>query len=249
MPQPQPWRLRPMRVLSLWVIGLLAGWVVLRPVIWVVGWQVMRDHQRVLDTFLNSGSDPAAVRAQLAELADSGAQRVADVLTPLVFCLVCALIVLFLVWLWRARANADVLRPGGQRRSPAMVVGSWFIPVVNLWFPKQHLDDIWTASAPDRRLGLLHGYWVAWLAWISWGLVTVVSAFLWGMSQAGALVARGVDVHSNAELTVVTGASETLFWVGAAGDVVGIAAAVLCGLVVRRITGFQDTARAAAARI
>jgi hypothetical protein len=70
--------------------------------------------------------------------------------------------VVFLVWLWRARLNAewigelDVLRGSvdGEvtpvvnlhRRSRGWVIGGWFCPVVNLWLPYQIVADI--ASGP-----------------------------------------------------------------------------------------------------
>ena len=52
----------------------------------------------------------------------------------------------FLVWLFRARANAEAIQPVLHRRGLAWLVLAWIVPVVNFWFPKQIVDDIWKTS-------------------------------------------------------------------------------------------------------
>jgi hypothetical protein len=55
------------------------------------------------------------------------------------------------------------------------VIGGWFCPVVNLWFPKQIVDDVIAASDPRtpprfsdlRRIprhGLVLAWWLIWVA-------------------------------------------------------------------------------------
>ena len=56
--------------------------------------------------------------------------------------------VVFMVWLWRARANAEYLCEGRHRRSRGWVIGGWFCPVVGFWFPYQIVADVWRASDP-----------------------------------------------------------------------------------------------------
>lgn len=56
--------------------------------------------------------------------------------------------VVFLVWLWRARLNAEALRPDGHRLRRGWTIGGWFCPVVNFWFPFRIVVDIWRASRP-----------------------------------------------------------------------------------------------------
>jgi hypothetical protein len=53
------------------------------------------------------------------------------------------------------------------------VIGGWFCPVVNLWFPKQIVDDVIAASDPrtpplfpDLRRIPRHGLVLAW--WLTW---------------------------------------------------------------------------------
>ncbi|MCC5576351.1 DUF4328 domain-containing protein [Microtetraspora sp. AC03309] len=86
-------------------------------------------------------------------------------------------VVMFLVWLFRARTNAELLSPWPQRHTKPWVVLGWFVPIVCWWFPKQIVDDIWNSSKPDahvsplataRRSGLVGAWWLAWLI-STWG--------------------------------------------------------------------------------
>jgi hypothetical protein len=83
--------------------------------------------------------------------------------------------VVFIVWLWRARGNAELFCYGQHRRGRGWVIGGWFCPVVNFWFPKQIVDDVIAASDPRtpprfpdlRRIprhGLVLAWWLIWVA-------------------------------------------------------------------------------------
>jgi hypothetical protein len=81
--------------------------------------------------------------------------------------------VVFIVWLWRARGNAELFCSGQHRRGRGWVIGGWFCPVVNFWFPKQIVDDVIAASDPrtpplfpDLRRIPRHGLVLAW--WLTW---------------------------------------------------------------------------------
>ncbi|MGW2215968.1 protein kinase domain-containing protein [Nonomuraea sp. NPDC001684] len=88
----------------------------------------------------------------------------------------------WLLWFFRIRVVAERLAPGRLRYRPSMAVFGWFIPIGNLWLPKQIADDIWHASSPPGRggttapAGLLHTWWALWLVtfltwplfWIEW---------------------------------------------------------------------------------
>jgi hypothetical protein len=80
--------------------------------------------------------------------------------------------VCFLIWQFDA---AKVARGLGYpaRRSPGLGVGAWFIPVVNLWFPFEALQDCLPPNHPMRHLGL----W-AWLAYLGGGLIGGIAAFM-----------------------------------------------------------------------
>ncbi len=57
---------------------------------------------------------------------------------------------MFVVWLYRAYANLPHLGIANLRFSRVWALTSWVIPVVNLWRPKQIINDIWRASDPNR---------------------------------------------------------------------------------------------------
>jgi len=84
--------------------------------------------------------------------------------------------VVFIVWLWRARGNAELFCFGQHQRGRGWVIGGWFCPVVNFWFPKQIVDDVIAASdprtpprVPDLRGIRGNGVVLAWWLTLLWG--------------------------------------------------------------------------------
>ncbi len=83
--------------------------------------------------------------------------------------------VVFIVWLWRVRRNSELFCQAQHRRRRGWVIGGWFCPIVNLWFPKQIVDDVIAASDPRtpprvpdlrgiRANGLVLAWWITWVA-------------------------------------------------------------------------------------
>lgn len=73
--------------------------------------------------------------------------------------------ILVLVWLRRARINAERF-DWRQRRARAWIFWGWLIPIGNLWIPFQIVGDIWRAGLPpDERRGIA---WLPVLWWVSW---------------------------------------------------------------------------------
>ena len=78
----------------------------------------------------------------------------------------------FVGWLWVATAN---LRNAGARvrHAPGWALGSWLVPILNLWRPKQMVDDVWRASMPGvppgvdlrfvRKPVVVTAWWAAYL--------------------------------------------------------------------------------------
>ncbi|WP_217171258.1 DUF4328 domain-containing protein [Streptomyces sp. AC512_CC834] len=130
------------------------------------------------------------------------------------------LAVLWACWFRRIRQNAEPFAPGGIRYSPGLAAGSWFIPVVNLFMPKQIANDIWTAST-GRPAGagrwLVHTWWWLWLA----QLATDLSSY-----------------KSWDEAKTVAGAKEILLNAQSA-NVVAVASTVFAVLFVSRLTSLQ----------
>ncbi|WP_189132077.1 DUF4328 domain-containing protein [Wenjunlia tyrosinilytica] len=134
----------------------------------------------------------------------------------------------FLTWFHRVRVNAEAWAPTGHRFSRGWAVGAWFVPVANLWFPKQIADDIHAASDPSppspfRRpgAGMLNGWWTA-----------LVGG--WALGVVGYITIGAADDDAD-----VNGFQTGLLFL-ILGSMANVAAAVLAALVVRRISETQD---------
>jgi hypothetical protein len=77
--------------------------------------------------------------------------------------------VMFVVWFYRARVNAEG-HGWPQRQSPRWAILAWVVPVVNFWVPFQIMADIWRAGLPEQARAtraILPGIWWAfWLAFL-----------------------------------------------------------------------------------
>ncbi len=71
-----------------------------------------------------------------------------------------AAVVIACIWQHRAASAGSALGIP-SRHSPAWGVGSWFVPIVNLWIPYAAVRDCLPPEHPHRRR-VLH-WWIAWL--------------------------------------------------------------------------------------
>lgn len=88
----------------------------------------------------------------------------------------------FIAWLHRAYKN---LRPLGVellRYGPGWAIGAWFVPILNLFRPKQIVNDVWRGSDPELedRVGWIDGpvpfvFAVWWIAYLGASLVGTVA--------------------------------------------------------------------------
>lgn len=119
------------------------------------------------------------------------------------------------MWLTRARRNAQELAPRASVPSRGWAIGAWFIPVVNFFIPRQFVLDIGRASSASwtqKPDTTLVNLW--WAAWIAHTLVLVLAGRVAPGSMALPVVAEALM----------------------------IAAAVLLGIVIERITALQSAA-------
>ncbi|MGY0060910.1 DUF4328 domain-containing protein [Streptomyces sp. LZ34] len=157
----------------------------------------------------------------------------------LYFCLMVAIVIVWAIWFRRLRLNAEVFAPGQHRFGSGWAAGSWFTPVVNLWFPKQIANDIWRASSPQGphnvRRGLLNGWWVTWIAGF-------VANFV-GTIRYNTLRNKVESDSYNPSLSEAKSDIEDLHGILALdmfAVLVFIAAAILALLLVRQITAMQE---------
>jgi Domain of unknown function (DUF4328) len=129
--------------------------------------------------------------------------------------------IVFLVWVSRARNNAERFGgPDSQRRSRGWAVWGFICPVVDLWFPYQTMSDIYRASATRKPVSatLVTAWWVAFL------LSTLID-------QIGTrIVDNQVDVsslHTDALLSTVS-------------VVLTVVAAALIVLIIRQVNTWQS---------
>ena len=71
--------------------------------------------------------------------------------------------IVFLVFFHRAYSNLAVLGPGEQRWSTGWSVGYWFIPILNLFRPKQIANDIWRGSDGSAIPAIFNWWWAFWI--------------------------------------------------------------------------------------
>ena len=101
---------------------------------------------------MNRLIDEGEVYTDLSEEAFADVQSNDDrqlVVTVVYTALSFVAVVFFIRWFWSAYWN---LRPLGQPESrfhPAWAMVSWFIPIFNIWRPKQVANDIWRGSDPS----------------------------------------------------------------------------------------------------
>ena len=72
------------------------------------------------------------------------------------FAVYVACVVVFLRWLHRAYKNLDAVAPTQRRYGTGWAIGGWFVPFLNLWRPKEIINDIW------RSGGTVPPAWLAW---------------------------------------------------------------------------------------
>lgn len=133
--------------------------------------------------------------------------------------------IVFLVWAWRARVNAESLAgPDSQRLRRGWTFWGWVCPIVNLWFPYQIMVDIYRASSVRKpaTTAIVGVWWVAML-------LNELGQFAVRVTQSGNDVVQ--SLHDDATWQTI-------------GAVCEVAAAVLIVLIIRQVSEWQDPHRA-----
>ena len=130
------------------------------------------------------------------------------------------IVVLFIVWQFRAAKNNEALGRVGARFGPGWSIGAWFIPLANLVIPVMIVQDLWRSAK---------GSWLVGIWWAAW----VISLLRYGASNTG--------LHDSSSLDDIE-ASNTIALVGVVATAI---AAVLAACVVWQLSRRQlDALRA-----
>lgn len=68
--------------------------------------------------------------------------------------------VFFIRWLHLAYRNLDAMAPGVRRHKVGWAIGAWFVPFLNLWRPKQIVDQVHRGTG-GAAFGLITAWWAA----------------------------------------------------------------------------------------
>jgi hypothetical protein len=74
----------------------------------------------------------------------------------------CAIV--FISWMHRAYSNIDALPTAHRRYGTGWTIGSWFVPILNFFRPKQIVNDIWRSGRPaSEPAPWLMVWWIGFL--------------------------------------------------------------------------------------
>ena len=128
-----------------------------------------------------------------------------------------AVVIPFLMWIYRASKNLSALGASKQNFSPSWAVWWWFIPIADLWKPYNVTAEIWVESHPERHRP--PAWFTVW--WATW-IVSIVLGYF-------PFIASAINLNE-----IIPGDSlET------ASDAICIAGALCLIILVRRITANQ----------
>jgi hypothetical protein len=134
-----------------------------------------------------------------------------------------ATVVVFLMWLYRVSNNVAAFGKQTQNSS-GWAVGSFFVPIINLFVPYVSVKDIWSKSEPTGADATVYsysppGFFPAW--WGFWLASNITSNIYFRMTMAEA-------------------SAEALATIGILSEVLSIAAAFFAIQVVREIERRQE---------
>jgi len=146
----------------------------------------------------------------------------------------------FIPWFHRAYSNLRRLGVQHLRYKPGWAIGAWFIPIFNLFRPKQIANDIWRASPPDATVG--HRAWherpvgivIHW--W--WGLF-LLAGFVVGGAGNVIATANNKPLNTRAQVDEALELERAGYTMDVVGSLISVVAAMLAIIVVRKITAMQ----------
>lgn len=147
------------------------------------------------------------------------------VITVAYWAIIILAIVFFIMWFRRAYYNVRQLPWHNARYTDGWAAGSWFVPIINLWWPYQIMVDIWrgTQNFLRERLGepqstSIIGWW--WALYLIWRFT---------INIAGTVSSEANEIDS-----LITATRFKIF-----SDLITIPAILLAMRVVQRTSSFE----------
>lgn len=130
---------------------------------------------------------------------------------------------LFLRWIYFANSNARGFGAKNMRFTPRRSIASYFIPVVNLWWPYEAMKEIWQCSSnPTEWMTVKSNSILRW-----WWLLWLVSGCL--DNVAARLSLRAEDINSLIDASIA----------GLAADSMNVPLDIIAIILVKRIFHMQ----------
>ncbi|WP_343239518.1 protein kinase [Streptomyces sp. SID7909] len=161
-----------------------------------------------------------------------------------------AFVVSWLIWCAKMRSAAEEFTPGRLRYEPRLAVLSWFIPLGNLYLPKQIANDVWHASSPTSLGGAmapaarLHVWWgCAVFTMVTLPLYLYWAAFAWAEHEDFTHHDNGVSNGEDTYEYWYTYDMAEGAWVGLILRILVLPTVVATALYVSRLTAMQQARR------
>jgi hypothetical protein len=127
--------------------------------------------------------------------------------------------VVLLMWQYRAAKTARMLSLPA-RRSPTLGIISWFIPVVNFWFPYQSIRDCLPPGDPARAV--VARMWTFFIATLVMDIITAVTAVVgtpiaFALAVVTLVLAAGFAAQAWRSVGLIAQAHYRLLYPGASG--------------------------------
>ena len=149
----------------------------------------------------------------------------------------------FLIWWWRAYSNLPGITRQELRFGRGWAIGAWFVPILNLWRPKQIGNDIWRGGDPNARGNrdwtslpvnqLVHWWWALYL------LASVLDGVAGALLSTDPVLSNSVSGH-NAPTTSDLREEHAAAVVYAASSAIEVIAAATAIVFIKRASDRQD---------
>jgi len=180
--------------------------------IFSLGWQYY--------LLIDAQANPESIDMERLQTSDT----LRTVVTVVNFIMLVLSMIFFILWFRRAYYNLHTLPWHNARHTEGWAAGSWFIPILSLFWPYQIMQDIWrgTQNAIKERFGEPQS--AAIIGW--WWAIYLVNNFF-GYSAFAIRDPAGID-----ELLTATK-------VEFVGEIISIAAIIITIRVVQRTSNFE----------